>query len=312
MQKFIKNIIIFGANSFFSKLFIEQINNKNLDIRKKNIYLIFRNNSKRQFKKFKYKNIYCFDNKILNNKKFITKINDFYYFALIKNGKKDIALQKKIFNQLFVNNFKGNILYTSTGGVYSKNQLLIKVNNKYQEDLILKKKIHKTQKNIYSNFKIESEKICKYYSKKGLKIVIARCFTLLGNNLPLNKHFVIGNILNSALNKTVFIKKNPNKVVRSFISEEDLIKILTKLINYANNQIPIYNVGSDEKINIDELLVFLRKKINLKFLLKKNSNKIDYYVPDISKLRKLKLQPKDKFKDIFFKTLKCHEQKLKK
>ena len=126
--------------------------------------------------------------------------------------------------------------------------------------------------------------------------------------MPIDKHFIIGNILFALLNKKTFIKKNPNSVIRSYLSEKDLIKILVKLINLANKQLEIYNVGSDEKVEIVSFLNILKKNYNFKFFEKKSKiSTIDYYVPSIEKLRKKNLIPQDKFNKLFEKTLGFHK-----
>ena len=61
------------------------------------------------------------------------------------------------------------------------------------------------QKKVCLNKK-KFERVYETLSKENLKIVIARCFTFIGSNVPLDQHFAIGNFYNSV------IKKNTNQI----------------------------------------------------------------------------------------------------
>ena len=68
---------------------------------------------------------------------------------------------------------------------------------------------------------------------------------------------------------------------------DDLVRWLLKILDNSNNQCPIYNVGSDNKVSIHEIANVLAKKYNLEVLSQKiSSKKIDNYIPNISKARK--------------------------
>ena len=69
---------------------------------------------------------------------------------------------------------------------------------------------------------------------------------------------------------------------------DDLVIWLTKILLNSNNSCPIYNVGSDKKIEIKKLAKIIAKIFNKKIKVKKivMKNKIDKYIPNISKTRK--------------------------
>ena len=88
----------------------------------------------------------------------------------------------------------------------------------------------------------------------------------------------------------------PKKIFRSFIYYEDLVTIFIKFLNFDIKKGEIFNIGSSEGISIYELSKIMskyyEKKISLQDKLKKSKvSELDYYVPNIEKLKiKLKIK----------------------
>ena len=138
--------------------------------------------------------------------------------------------------------------------------------------------------------KYKSEKYIKNYFKKKFEIV--RLFSVISKRIPINSKYVIGNFINDSKTKSEIMvnSKKPKKIFRSFINSSDLIFILIKLFQLKPSTNSIYNLGSDEFINIFNLskkfsLYTKKKVIFSKDNLGKKMN-IDFYVPNINKLRK--------------------------
>ena len=74
--------------------------------------------------------------------------------------------------------------------------------------------------------------------------------------------------------------------------ETDLCKWLIKIGNNSSINCPIYNVGSDQTINITKLAKDICLKYNIDLIIKKPKNmKYDFYVPSTNLAkRKLKLK----------------------
>ena len=69
--------------------------------------------------------------------------------------------------------------------------------------------------------------------------------------------------------------------------EDDLVVWLFKILKRANINCPIYNVGSDQEINIRKLAFYLSNKYQLSIKSKKiKSNFEDRYIPSIHKAKK--------------------------
>ena len=99
--------------------------------------------------------------------------------------------------------------------------------------------------------------------------------------------YLIGNFIKSVINKKNLILKSNIKTVRSYMHEEDLARCTLEILNLNKTDGKIYNVGSDDEIDAKYLANKLSKKYSLKLIHKKiNEKKIDYYVPDIKKIKK--------------------------
>jgi nucleoside-diphosphate-sugar epimerase len=125
-----------------------------------------------------------------------------------------------------------------------------------------------------------------YYQKHGIESVIARCFAFVGPNLPLNRHFAIGNFIHDALYSDSIIIKGDGSSVRSYLYGADLAVWLLKLL-VSGQPGKAYNVGSDRPINMLELakqvseVIFPGKTIVVQSVNRPNNNHRSYYVPNI-------------------------------
>ena len=185
-------------------------------------------------------------------------------------------------------------MFTSSGAVYGLQPPQV---NKIKENYLLKNKrvdFYNYSKNIYSITKLKNEEIFKKLGKFGIKVSIARCFAFVGRYLPRENNFVVGNFIKNILNKEKIEVKSEHNVIRSYMHEDDLVAWLFKILKNANINCPVYNVGSDQEINIRKLAFYLSNKYKLPIKLKKiKSNFEDRYLPSIHKSKKelnLKLQ----------------------
>ncbi len=122
-------------------------------------------------------------------------------------------------------------------------------------------------------------------------MIILRLFSFVGNNIPENSNYILGNIKKVIKNKKKLTLKSNNilKTYRSFMSTDDLIMCIFKIIKKENNVLrPIFNVGSDKSILLIDLIKKLSKKFKFKYEINENQiNKIDFYVPSVRKIQKI-------------------------
>ena len=134
---------------------------------------------------------------------------------------------------------------------------------------------------------MKSEKLFEELGNFGLKVSIARCFAFVGEFLPLNSNFVIGNIIKNILDKKVITIKANYKIYRSYMYSDDLVRWLFKILDHADIKCPIYNVGSNDAISLQEIARTVAKRYNLTVNIPQLTNKInDNYIPNVNKAKK--------------------------
>jgi nucleoside-diphosphate-sugar epimerase len=282
-----KSLLIIGGTGFFGKSILDYLKNHNILKLKKIIILsrVIKNIKIDKILKKKFKII-----EISANIHKIKKLPDadyVIYAAILKNYNQDVKAANNYLNLAVKYHLNSKILYISSGAVYGIQKSQIK---ELKENHLAKyKKIFfkNGYKKNYSRIKLENENLFKEFAAKGLNISIARCFSFVGPNLSQNSHYVIGNIINNILkNKNINIKAN-YKVMRSYMYSDDLVRWLLKILDNSNKQCPTYNVGSNNKISIQNTANFLAKKYGLKVISPKIlSKKVDNYIPNIEKAKK--------------------------
>jgi len=287
-----KSLLIVGGTGFFGKSILKYLSiNKSLNININKIFILSRGKlklaiyNKKLKKKFK---IIKINIDILKIKK-LPRVDYVIYAAILKNYKNDNKAVNKYLDLAKKYHLKSKILYISSGAIYGKQSGSIKG---FQENYLKfnnKVSFKRGYKTEYSNVKIKNEKSFQKFGKIGAKVSIARCFSFVGEFLPRNSQYVVGNFIKNILNNQNLNIKADHQIIRSYMHEEDLVRWLLKILNSSNKNCPIYNVGSDNVISIYRLATLLAKKYNLKidFDNIKISEKIfDKYVPNIKKAKK--------------------------
>jgi dTDP-glucose 4,6-dehydratase len=285
-----KSILIIGGSGFFGKSILDYFaRNIYLKNKIKKISVISRNKINNSIIK-KIKKNYTFKkiNESILKAKIIPKANYVIYCALLKNFKDD-HLALKYYINLAKNYHKNSkILYISSGAVYGKQPSIIK---KIKESHFSLKKSNKyfgsINKNQYSLLKKKNEDVFKKLGNYGIKISIARCFAFVGRFLPRNSNYVVGNFIENILNnQDISIKSNYN-VFRSYMYADDLVRWLIKIVENSKVNCPVYNVGSENTVNIHKFGSILAKKYNLNCPVRKiDEKRYDMYIPSTNKIKK--------------------------
>lgn len=151
-------------------------------------------------------------------------------------------------------------------------------------------------KKSYAYAKRDAEFAIQKLGQSGINVGIARCFAFVGKYLPRDQQFAIGNFIADGLAGKDIVVKADNIVYRSYMFADDLVEWLLTLADNANINCPIFNVGSDQEIEIRDLAQVVSNFFNVgvKYFSTKNSSKIDRYIPSIEKAQK-QLGLKEKF-----------------
>ena len=290
-----KTLLVIGGKGFFGKSITDYICNHYFSKEINRIFLLSRSIKKIHIKKKLNKHI-----KIKAIKGDISKLKKIpfadyvIYCAINHNYNEDYKAVCNYFKLAKKYHLRSRVLFTSSGAVYGQQPKLIK---KIKENYLLNNKrinFKDKNKNNYSITKLKNEEIFKKLAKSGIKVAIARCFAFVGKYLPRDSNYVVGNFIQNILNKKKIEIKSDYHVIRSYMYENDLVVWLFRIVKNASLNCPIYNVGSDQEINIRNLSFYLSNKYKLPLKIKKiKSSFEDRYLPSILKAKKelnLKLQ----------------------
>lgn len=142
------------------------------------------------------------------------------------------------------------------------------------------------QKRDYAAAKRDGEEAIASLGGLGLRISIARCFSFVGPYLPLDQHFAIGNFIRDGLRGDMIRVNSRSTVYRSYLHSDDLVQWLIRIGQMASSACPIFNVGSDEAISIQDLAKKIASyfEVDVRFP-QIDSALVDRYVPSIEKAR---------------------------
>ena len=191
------------------------------------------------------------------------------------------------------------LLFVSSGAVYGK-----KYNIAVKEDFPC------DPEDVYGRSKLDAEKLC---LGSGIPCSIARCFAFVGEYLPLDAHFAIGNFIRDCLNNKSIVIKGDGTAIRSYLYAGDLAHWLwTILLHGEPGQ--AYNVGSDHLISIGKLAETVRNvagtRNEIQILQTPSGAPPLCYAPDILRARnKLGLEVSTGLEEAIRKTIQHHRMR---
>jgi nucleoside-diphosphate-sugar epimerase len=229
-----KTILLIGASGYIGKKLKSSLKKKYflIDPRTKDGFDISKINTLKKIFNNKVDIIINLSGQINTNKKLMKKV--------IINGNKNIIELCKRKNTL--------VLYFSTSLVYG-------YSNKIKKENSLKRPIDD-----YSRYKLTAEN---EYLKSGINYKILRLC-----NIYDGKKSGIIKILIDSLIKNKEVEISNAKVFRNYLSIDDLIKIICKMLK-IKLKYDIYNIGF-ENVKIIEIIRGLEKKLKLKINFKDN------------------------------------------
>jgi nucleoside-diphosphate-sugar epimerase len=140
-------------------------------------------------------------------------------------------------------------LFVSSGAIYgSQPPTILKASEKLESGPLINR-----ISSSYAEAKRMAELYCQFsQSQKKIQLSIARCYAFVGPYLPLDQHFAVGNFINNVLEKKSITLTGDGSPFRTYMYASDLVEWLLAILTEVNNG-EIYNVGSDEEIQIIEL-----------------------------------------------------------
>jgi nucleoside-diphosphate-sugar epimerase len=285
-----KSLLLIGGTGFFGHSILKFFSNsKNLKKEFRKIIIISRNKLQKydyhkQLKK-NYKVIKI--NSDIRNLKKIPNADYVIYAAILNNFKQDYLAVKNYTRLAKKYHKNSKILFTSSGAIYGKQPNNI---NGFKENYLpnnIKINYEKSYKNKYAYYKMKNEEIFHQLGSFGIKTSIARCFSFVGEFIPRNSKYVIGNFIDNILKNEKISIKSSYVINRSYMYSDDLVKCLLKIVENATIDCPTYNVGSSDIVSLHKVAKFLAKKYNLELSFPKILFKqYDNYIPNTDLLKK--------------------------
>ena len=113
---------------------------------------------------------------------------------------------------------------------------------------------------LYGQGKRSAEHLCSIYQTQfGLACTVARCFAFVGEFMPLNGSYALGNFIRDALapDRAAIIVQGDGTPQRSYLHTDELAHWLLTILQKGTPCRP-YNVGSDQAISLAELAHLVR------------------------------------------------------
>ena len=207
------------------------------------------------------------------------------YLSNNKEEKKNIIKGTLNYCQLATDFHKDSkIVFCSSGAVYGYQPEQV---NQLTEDMAFGNiECLDEVKKSYAYAKRDAEIAIQELGRSGLNVSIARCFAFVGKYLPKDQHFAIGNFIADGLAGRDINVKADRKVYRSYMYADDLVKWLMTLVENANSKCPVYNVASDQEVEIGELAHIIADIYKVGVTIgERDLNSIDRYIPSINKAK---------------------------
>lgn len=141
------------------------------------------------------------------------------------------------------NNSLSNLLYVSSGAVYGD-----------EHRIPMRESFSCNPVSIYGISKHEAERRC---LDSGIPFSIARCFAFVGEYLPLDTHFAIGNFIRDCLREKPITIRGDGTAIRSYLFSADWAHWLWEVLIHGKKG-RAYNVGSDHEVSIKRLAEIVR------------------------------------------------------
>lgn len=146
---------------------------------------------------------------------------------------------------------------------------------------------------VYGQGKRLGEHLCALYGQKfDINCVIARCFALISEHIPLNGPYAAGNFLRDVISGHDIEIMGDGSALRTYLYGRDAAHWLLTLL-YFGTAGEIYNVGSDVPTTILELAKEIAQQstvpINIKISNTASNTRRSVYVPSVEKAARLGL-----------------------
>ena len=171
----------------------------------------------------------------------------------------NVSAMRKILETVRSWRIPPRILFTSSGAVYG--EMPIEIQSFTDErQLTIDSQLSLSA---YAEGKRAAEVMLRVASDEGICVgIIARMFAFSGEHLPRDRHFAIGNFVESAVTNQKIVVRSDGSSIRSYLDERDMAQWLLQI---AQNGTPnrVYHVGSERAISIRELAFLVAERYRI-------------------------------------------------
>jgi nucleoside-diphosphate-sugar epimerase len=195
----------------------------------------------------------------------------------------DIRAVVENYNRLaLIYHRNSKVLYVSSGAIYGASSDSTKRAEESQPISAIE--TMEPLKRHYALAKLDAETKMRQLAANGLNISIARCFAFAGEYLPRDGTFAFGSFIQAGFDHKPITVTAKNKVYRTYMHADDLVYWLMTIAEASSPLCPIYNVGSDEVIELKELAIKIGRYFNVAVQTTPEvSNTADVYLPCIKR-----------------------------
>lgn len=175
------------------------------------------------------------------------------------------------------------IVYTSSGAVYGQQPADVPA---LTEDAPFTGAAGMIEyKRDYAEAKRSAEEMIAAYGRShGARVAVARCFAFVGAYLPRDQHFAVGNFLADGIAGRPVRVNARHPVIRSYMHADDLVRWLMTIAHAASPDCPVYNVGSDQGVDVADLAARVSARYGVSVDLPERTDMpVDRYVPSIGR-----------------------------
>jgi dTDP-glucose 4,6-dehydratase len=151
------------------------------------------------------------------------------------------------------------VIFTSSGAVYGEMPQDATSFIEGQGRLAMKQ----TNISAYAEGKRAAEAMLQEATGSGLcKGITTRLFAFSGKHLPRDRHFAIGNFVQSSVTMKKVVVRSDGSSVRSYLDERDMAHWLLSICQNGTSD-QIYHIGSERAISIRELAFLVAERCEL-------------------------------------------------
>jgi len=171
----------------------------------------------------------------------------------------NVSVMRELIDSVSLWSKPPRIVFTSSGAVYGEMSA--------DSDFFLEDQQWATNSkslpSAYAEGKRKAEAMLREATDDGIcQGVVARLFAFSGEHLPRDRHFAIGNFVESSITTKKIVIRSDGSSIRSYLDERDMAHWLLSIAQNGSSD-QMYHIGSERAISIRELAFLVAERCEL-------------------------------------------------